>query len=246
VEREVCADPGLRGLDRELAVTYEQALGSSGVQRQALLDGERRWIAVTDEECGAVEMSGGLADDCLHQAYQTRLAKLKQWAAPGGSPLAIPGLPRMNVGDEVYCDEIISASGIMLTSGQGWGIPLSTPCSFRPPVDITIVARADPANVRIRYTAEQVIFNWEEQPSQLRIDGGPANGMHQPGAGAIPVGQDVTIRWLVTPTSEQIYVDGELRFHHTDDYSHIERPVSVFTAEGSTIFVKSIVVHKLQ
>lgn len=245
-ERAICASSWLRLLDQELAQTYAKALAASGVQRSALVDSERHWIADRNDDCGAVGMVGGLAEDCLRQAYRTRLAQLSQWVEPGGSPSVISRLPRMNVGDEMSCDEIISATGILLTSNQGWGIPLSTPCSFRPPVDITIVARADPTNVRIRYAAEQVIFNWEMQPSQLRIDGGPANGLHKIGAGSIPVGQDVTIRWLVTPSSQDIYVDGELRFHHSGDYSHIDRPVSVFTAEGSTILVRSIIVHKLQ
>lgn len=237
--------PGLRGLAGDLGRAYAQALARSGVQRQALIDGERRWSAARNAECGSASLDAWVRDTCFVQAYRTRLAELMEWAAPGELSESTLGTPRMNLGDEVYCNEILSSKGITLTSSQGWGIPLSTPCSFRPPVDITIVARAEPANIRIRYAAEQVIFNWENDQKQLRIDGGPANGLHQPEAGAIPAGQYVAIRWLVTPSSQDIYVNGQLRFHHDGDYSHIDRPVSVYTAEGSTISVKSIVVHKM-
>lgn len=244
-EQAICEDPELMRLDGDLAAAYAQAFARSGIQRQALIEGERRWISERNKECGAAPLPSWISEQCMSQAYEARLAQLREWAAPQYAPRSPANGPRMNVGDQVNCDEIISSAGITLTSGQGWGIPLSTPCSFRPPVDITIVARADPTNLRIRYAAEQVIFNWEGDRTQLRIDGGPASGLNQPGAGAIPIGQYVTIRWLVTPSSQDIYVNGQLRFHHNGDYSHIDRPVSVFTAEGSSISVKSIIVRKV-
>jgi len=245
VEQRICVEPELRRVDGDLALAYAQALVRSGIQREALIDGERRWISERNNECGAASLPSWVGDQCLSQAYKTRLAELEAWAAPGDPARGFTGAPRMGDGDEVYCDEIISSAGIVLTSGRGWGIPLSTPCRFQPPVDITIVASADPTNLRIRYAAEQVIFNWEGDRTQLRIDGGPANGLNESGEGGIPAGQYVTIRWLVTPSSQDIYVNGQLRFHHSGDYSHIDRPVSVFTAEGSTVLVKSIVVHKM-
>ena len=96
---------------------------------------------------------------------------------------------------------------------------LSTPARFRPPVDITIVAKTSATNLRIGYAADQVIFNWEVNGDELRVDGGPANGQHRPGRGAIPRNQYVTIRWVVTPKSQAIYVNGQLRFRHNGDYS---------------------------
>ena len=82
-----------------------------------------------------------------------------------------------------------------------------TPVSFKPPIEITIVAKTDSTNLRIGY-ADQVIFNWELDPRQLRVDGGPANGKHNRGAGLIPTDKYVTLKWIVTSQQQSIYVDG--------------------------------------
>ena len=58
---------------------------------------------------------------------------------------------------------------------------LVTPMTFKPPVEINITAKTDLTNLRIGYAADQVIFNWEMDPTQLRVVGGPANGKHNPG-----------------------------------------------------------------
>ena len=117
---------------------------------------------------------------------------------------------------------------------------LSTPQSYRPPVEITVVAKTDSTNLRLAYAADQIIFNWEVNQSELRVDGGPANGLHKPGAGRIPKGKYVTIKWIVTTKHQAIYVDDHLRYEHDGDYSHINWPVTVFPANGSMVTVKSI------
>ncbi|HEU6448316.1 MAG TPA: HEAT repeat domain-containing protein [Verrucomicrobiae bacterium] len=138
-------------------------------------------------------------------------------------------------------DANIKDGGLVLKTGERY----QTPESFRPPVEIKIIAKTDSTNLRIGYAADQVIFNWELNKNQLRVDGGPANGMHKAGAGEIPAGKFVAIRWLVTPTEQQIYVDDQLRFQHAGDYSQIDKPVVVFPAEGSTVTVKSLTVEPL-
>ena len=146
-----------------------------------------------------------------------------------------------NVAGPVTNYALISQNGIVL-KGQD---RLDTPYTFRPPVEITIVAKTDSTNLRIAYAADQVIFNWERNPDQLRVNGGPAEGLHKAGAGGIPAGKFVTIRWQVTPDHQAIYVDDELRFEHSGDYSNLNRCVSVFPAVGSKITVKSISVKPL-
>ena len=116
---------------------------------------------------------------------------------------------------------------------------ITTRATFRSPVQITIVAKTDSTNLRIGYAANQVIFNWEVDPQQLRVDGGPANGQHKAGAGKIPTNKYVTIRWVVLPTKQSIYVDDELRFEHNGDYSKIDNPVSVFSNK-SNVTVRTI------
>jgi hypothetical protein len=112
-------------------------------------------------------------------------------------------------------------------------------------VKITIVAKTDSTNLRLGYAADQVIFNWEINRDQLRVDGGPADGHYTSGAGGIPMRKYVTIKWLVTPQHQAIFVDDELRFEHSGDYSNICKPVTVFPAVGSTVTVKSITVKQL-
>jgi len=50
---------------------------------------------------------------------------------------------------------------------------------------------------------------------------------------------------VVTKTNQTIYVDGRLRFEHDGDYSQINRPVAVFSANGSTVTVKSLTVKHI-
>ena len=121
---------------------------------------------------------------------------------------------------------------------------VTTERKFKPPVEITMVAKTDNTDLRIGYAANQIIFNWQNNPTEFRIDGGPAAGKHKPGAGQIPKDQFVTIRWRVTPKKQSIFVDGELRYEHEGDYSMIDNPITVFTL-NSTVTVKSIKVRKL-
>lgn len=143
--------------------------------------------------------------------------------------------------DRVTRDTIVSSEGIELTSKDC----LTTPGTFQPPVEIIIVAKTDSTDLRVAYAADQVIFNWRDNPEELRVDGGPAAGKNKPGAGKIPVNQFVAIRWIVTAKKQTLYVDNGLRLQEWGDYSHIDRAVSIFPAEGSKLTVKSIHVRRL-
>jgi hypothetical protein len=112
-------------------------------------------------------------------------------------------------------------------------------------VEITVVAKTDSTNLRLAYAADQIIFNWEGNQSQLRVDGGPADGQHKLGAGRIPKKKYVTVKWVVTTKHQAIYVDDRLRFEHEGDYSQINRPITVFPANGSTVTVKSVTVKHI-
>ena len=125
------------------------------------------------------------------------------------------------------------------------GETATTKATFKPPVEIIIEAKTDSTNLRISYAANEVIFNWEAGRTHLRVGGGPAAGQHKAGAGLIPTNKYVTIRWVVTPKQQSIYVDGQLRFEHAGDYSKIDNPVSIFPAHGSEVTVKTIKVKQL-
>jgi S1-C subfamily serine protease len=123
---------------------------------------------------------------------------------------------------------------------------LMTKDSFRPPIEITIVAKTDSTNLRLGYAADQVIFNWEVDENQLRIDGGPADGQHQMNKGHIPKNEFVTIRWVVTKTQQSIYVNDDLRFQNSADYSNINKPISIFGSHGSILRVESLKTRQLK
>ena len=136
--------------------------------------------------------------------------------------------------------KMTSAKGIVLEGDA----KLVSPDTFRPPVEITIVAKTDSTDLRIGYVADQVIFNWRDNKDQLRVDGGPAGNQAIDGLGCIPKNQYVTIRWVVTPKHQAVYVDDQLRFEHCGNYAEMRRPVSVFPAVGSVVTVKSITVKQ--
>jgi hypothetical protein len=137
-------------------------------------------------------------------------------------------------------ESMFSSRGLVLKGSD----KLVTPDSFRPPVEITIVAKTDSTNIRMGYAADQVIFNWEDNMDQLRVDGGPADGRHVDGAGRIPKNSYVIIRWQVTPEHQAIYVDNQLRFEDCGIYANINKPVSIFPASGSVVTVKSVTVDE--
>lgn len=121
---------------------------------------------------------------------------------------------------------------------------ITTKALFKPPVEILVEAKTASTNLRLAYAADQVIFNWEMNRNELVINGGPAGKVHKLGAGIITPNQYVTIRWLVTPGKQSIFVNNDLRFEHSGDYSTIDKPVSIFSID-SDVTVKSIKVRSL-
>lgn len=164
---------------------------------------------------------------------QIKVSTLKRAALIAASVLLVAGL--------AFAWNALFNKRIVLKGNQR----LNSPQALRPPVEITLVAKTDSTNLRMAYAADQVIFNWEINPDQLRVDGGPADGLHQMGKGRIPVDKYVTVKWLVSPTNQAIYVDGKLRFEHDGDYSEINRRASVFPANGSTVTVKSFTMKRV-
>lgn len=119
------------------------------------------------------------------------------------------------------------------------GDSISTVASFKPPVEIEVVAKIEKLDLRIGYAADQLIFNWERRPDELRIDGGPADKIYTPMMGEFPQRKFAVIRWCVEKDRQTIWVDGKQRFEHKGDYSEIDRPISIL-AYGSEVTVQSI------
>ena len=114
--------------------------------------------------------------------------------------------------------------------------------TFKPPVAFRMIARTDSTNIRIKYAATQIIFDWEVSPDELRVDGGPADGRHKKGAGYIKPGDWATIDLLVLPDSLSIAVDGRERYRTSADFSEIDQPFGLFTTGNAILQVKSLTV----
>jgi hypothetical protein len=132
------------------------------------------------------------------------------------------------------------SGAIVLKDGEH----ITTEQAFAPPVTFKIVAMTDSTNIRLAYAADQIIFNWESDIHQLRIDGGPADGRHKPGAGNVPVNQWVEIGLTVLPHSLSISIGGVEKYRTEADFSRINQSFSIFQAGGATVKVKSVVVEK--
>lgn len=116
---------------------------------------------------------------------------------------------------------------------------LTSPENFQPPVEFSIVAKTDKLNLRLTHIARQVIFNWEVDPDELRVDAFTGGSKHAKGQGRIPVDTYVTIHWLVLPHMQVITVDGRKRYLHFGEYGGMSRPIEVFPFD-STVTVKSL------
>ncbi len=111
--------------------------------------------------------------------------------------------------------------------------------SFKPPVEFTLVVKTRKDDLRLGYTAKQVIFNWETNPGELRIDNDPGGAHHLPGMGRIPEDTFVTIQWRILPHMQSITVDGKRRLLHFGDYSRVDRPLEIFPL-NHPVTVKSV------
>ncbi len=117
--------------------------------------------------------------------------------------------------------------------------------SYKPPLEIEYVCKTDSANIRLAYACDQLIFNWENNLNELRIDGGPANRQHRMGAGRVPVNKFITIRQVVNKDKMDVFVEGQLCASWQADFSNVNSPISIFTVAKSTVTVKSLKIKHL-
>jgi hypothetical protein len=247
-------EQALKKINEEVARRKEVARSKhlanlEALQKRLTIRGEldEALIVMKEKDRFAAEMADAAA-----------VGLVKPLEAPG-SPATTPSTkpPDQDASTSAAPPATLLASGLGVEQisdlvNQPGGFPIAlkgrdkitTKAHFAPPVEITIVAKTDSTNLRIGYAADQVIFNWEVNLQQLRVDGGPAGGKHKSGVGMIPTKKYVTIRWVVIPTKQSIYVDDELRYEHEGNYARIDKPVSVF-CHDSKVSVQSIKVRQL-
>jgi hypothetical protein len=120
---------------------------------------------------------------------------------------------------------------------------LSTPNSYRTPATFTFVCKSDTKDFRIGYGADQIIFNWEMRPDDLRVDGGPISGGHREGFGRLPSNRWVTIEMAYRPRELTISVNGKVRYRASGDFSQVNQPFTI-TAHNGDLELKSLTVAK--
>jgi hypothetical protein len=121
------------------------------------------------------------------------------------------------------------------------GQKISSPDSYAVPADFRMVVLTENNDVRVAFAANQIIFNWEMDPTQLRVDGGPADGQHKAGAGQLPAGKWVGIELIVRPDQMIIYVNGQEQYRAMADFSQVKQSLSI-TAHNGSMKIKSITV----
>ncbi|MCX6900733.1 MAG: hypothetical protein NT105_18800 [Verrucomicrobia bacterium] len=135
---------------------------------------------------------------------------------------------------------VVRGIGLTLKGNQA----ITTQATFKPPVEITIIAKTDSTDIRLSYAVRTVVFNWVNNPGELRVGGKPVGQIGKAGAGHVPINKYVTFKWIVLPTEQRIFVNDELRFEHKGDYSKINEPIGV-SSYHSKVSVKSIKVRQL-
>lgn len=177
---------------------------------------------------------------------QKRIDQVASEQTPGATMPQLPAIANKSnpPGSRELLGDMIGgvrqADGILVLSQ----VPRATTKEkFRPPVAFHIVAQTDSTNVRLVYAARQIIFDWEVRPSELRVDGGPANGQHKKGAGLIEPGTWADIDLIVLPDSMTIAVNGQERYHVSADFSDVNQPFGIFTTDNATVQVKSLTVR---
>jgi hypothetical protein len=190
-------------------------------------------------------------------AYQATLAGRNEAGLPAAkTPVPTPGdaaekLKKIEAGwqsnDNKPADLLADMKGTQVSRREDGTVlitrsgRIATASSFQPTVTFRIIVMTDDKDIRIGYGARQIIFNWEMQHDELRVDGGPPAGKHKPGAGQLPANQWVGIELITKPDELTIYVDGVLRYRVNADFSKVNEPLKL-TAQTGDLWVKSITV----
>ena len=130
-----------------------------------------------------------------------------------------------------------SDGNILLTGGQ----KVATTDKIAAPVTFRFIVLTNINDTRIAYAADQIIFNWEMNHDELRVDGGPANGQYKPDAGRLPPNQWVGIELVVHANEMVIYINGVEKYRAKGDFSKVDMPFTI-TAHNGVMKIKSVAV----
>ena len=115
---------------------------------------------------------------------------------------------------------------------------LRTAYFVEPPYIIRAVCRTTDTNVRFTLLDGEIIFNWERNPNDLRLDLPIRSRKNGIADGNIGRNRQVTIELQVFRHSIGIFVDGKLRHVAKGELNGIRSTVGLYTRAGSTVYVR--------
>jgi len=199
---------------------WDYAAKLGGVPKSRVLAHAATWYA------GAAEHLSGLAKERV-------LARQKEIAEVGGGSPQPVDLKTVQINGKVRWD----SGALVLTKGSS----ISTGISFRPPVTFQLRVMTDEKDFRIGYAADQIIFNWEDNKDQLRVDGGPVNGKHKKGVGRLPARRWVNIDLVVNPDEIVLNVDKTEIYRVKANFSKVDQPLTLRASNGE-VAINSITI----
>lgn len=118
--------------------------------------------------------------------------------------------------------------------------------SYAPPYRLTAEVKT---TGDIRFSAggaSQIIFNWERDAGNLRVDGGPANGQHRKGLGRLPLQTFAEVEIEVTASTLTLTVDGKPRAEWAGNFAATSTVPTLFPGvAGSSILVRKFQIMPL-
>ncbi len=145
------------------------------------------------------------------------------------------------------CEAKHEGDAWILTSPEKAMSYLETDEEFKPPFSAKIRAATDTIEVRFFWAGKQiVIFNWESNPQQLRLQNpvtGRATGIN--GKGYIQPGDRHDLEIRVTAGKLEAFADGELRGEMAGEWGNLEGSFGIGPAFGSEITLEKFEVYLL-
>ncbi len=113
--------------------------------------------------------------------------------------------------------------GMTLASGTAPAPMLKYAEPLRPPFTIRVRAKTDSVDLRLYYAQGLVIFNWQDNPGELRVHDPLTNQITPlPSMGRILANDWHYIVWEVTEAGMKISVDGAIRYQNRKNYGKAE------------------------
>ena len=100
---------------------------------------------------------------------------------------------------------------------------------YTPPYVIRAKCKTNKYNLKFHFLNSKIIFNWERDPHELRVDIPGISPAHAKGKGYVGINTWADFMVNVLPNQISIYVNGELRYTGTGDFQNKESAVGIAT-----------------